>query len=474
MCPLLSERLWSARLCLLWLGGIVPLLPTAGLVHCGGHEAENCAACPQGNGAPWCNGECIWWGNQCIRPGDIPDSEEPFPHPPDTRPRDCPAEYDDASLVNQTVAIVLPWLKERWEHMRCTMEAILHFTPDWLLEEIIFVSDGNEDSREKELTAMSPKVKVIALPERQGLIRAKMKGVEAASAPVIVFMEAHVIVNRDWLRPLLQRLVLNPRTLAMPALDIIPQDNFRVYQKTPPIIWRYEWNMNLITSNPGNTLKATPEPYMSPGTSGGIFAIRRDWFLHLGLFDVGMLEWGGDHFELTMKVWRCGGRIEIVPCSRIGHLFRDVEHRPYPVSVPQVVKNYKRLAHVWLKDHIDHWYRMKPEARDMEMLDMEPLHEHHDDLNCKNMAWYLENVDHEMLYELDYNCLPGSTGDLACKGGTVAGRSTVGSEGVMSREAYLKAKEAGDQRLAAEDVYHSGPEGSAYGANAGGRNDAEL
>merc|ERR1719491_2632854 len=99
-----------------------------------------------------------------MRPADIPDSEEPFPHPPDTRPAACPADYDDSRLSNLAVSIVLPWLRERWEHMRCAMEAILHFTPDWLIEEFIFISDGNEDTREAELKKLSSKVKVIALP----------------------------------------------------------------------------------------------------------------------------------------------------------------------------------------------------------------------------------------------------------------------------------------------------------------------
>jgi len=42
-------------------------------VLCGGHYADTCAECPQGNGAGWCNGECSWdyttgqcKGGQCV------------------------------------------------------------------------------------------------------------------------------------------------------------------------------------------------------------------------------------------------------------------------------------------------------------------------------------------------------------------------------------------------------------------------
>ena len=29
-------------------------------VSCGGHTAVTCDLCPQGNGAAWCNGDCLW------------------------------------------------------------------------------------------------------------------------------------------------------------------------------------------------------------------------------------------------------------------------------------------------------------------------------------------------------------------------------------------------------------------------------
>eukprot|EP00439_Symbiodinium_sp_Y106_P046663 s1406_g5.t4 len=247
------------------------------------------------------------------------DMSRGFPYPPDTRPVGC-RKYKRKDFANHTVSIIIPWLAEKWEHMEGTMKAILHFTPDELVDEYIWISDGNADTmlvlcfgfeglKEKELKALSSKVRVFAFPERQGLMLAKMKGVEMATAPVIVFLEAHVIPNKHWLQHILHRVVVNPKALAMPTLDQIPQENWHLYHPMPPGHWRYE--------NPGNVIRNDkPDPYDSPGTSGGIFAMRRDWFQQLGLFDAGMREWGGDHMELTMKVWRCGGRIEIVPCSR--------------------------------------------------------------------------------------------------------------------------------------------------------------
>jgi len=448
-----ADRFWAHAAALALLLAAVVVADVAveeGKVSCGFARKESCEVCGSW-GRAWCSGDCRWRHDKCVTEAESFRGEEGevdsrgFPFPPDTRSQKCKEVTDDFS--NHTVSIIIPWLAETWEHMEATLKALVYFTPTNLIEEIIFVSDGNADSREAALKAISDKVVVIALPTRHGLIRAKMKAVSIAKAPVLLFMESHCIVNRNWLPPLLQRVRENPRVLAMPQLDFIPATDFRVYYPATVGHWRYEWNMNLVFTNPGDFIKDDEVPYVSPGTSGGIFAMRKDWFQHLGLFDPYMLEWGGDHFELTMKVWRCGGAIEIVPCSRMGHLFREVVHRPYHVSEWQVVHNYARLAQVWIPDHLRIFYKVKPQAFVMWLGDLSEQLAKRDELKCKSMEWYLDNVDQELKWEADKTCLwtPNPAHYLMwCENKPPDGRSIVAKE--MPPMEYLAAKQAARAR----------------------------
>ena len=51
----------------------IPKIPTAPKrkAWCGGHAADSCADCPQGNGAAWCNGECSWTNGSCVNTASI-------------------------------------------------------------------------------------------------------------------------------------------------------------------------------------------------------------------------------------------------------------------------------------------------------------------------------------------------------------------------------------------------------------------
>jgi len=329
------------------------------------------------------------------------DKEPPaFPIPPEVRHPQCRnVNYDFKGLP--TVTMVIPYLNETWTQIRATIMGVLANTPMELLDEILMVDDGNtkEWQHHDELTNISPKIRVHRNEDRQGLIRSKVIGAKIVTSPVIVFMEPHCIVNKQWLEPLLVQLAHSNghSTLVMPVLDIIPENNFNDYKVANHHIGGFDWSltfnwMALISER--NKSYQLPDPYPTPALSGGIFALWRDWWDKSGTYDTNMTEWGGEHIEMSLRTWRCGGRIEVVPCSRIGHVFRA--RNPYIVHPSLVIRNQKRAALVWLDEYLEEFYKEVPLARHMDAGDIEAREELKHKLTCKSMDWYVENVYPEL------------------------------------------------------------------------------
>nr|CAD7423818.1 unnamed protein product [Timema monikensis] len=132
----------------------------------------------------------------------------------------------------------------------------------------------------------------------------------------------------------------------------------------------------------------------TPTMAGGLFAIDKNYFYEIGAYDDQMEIWGGENLEMSFRVWQCGGSVEIVPCSHVGHLFRKSSPYSFPGGVGQVLYgNLARVALVWMDEWKEFYFRFNPEAAAMR--DKETVRDRlelREKLKCKSFEWYLDNI----------------------------------------------------------------------------------
>ena len=114
--------------------------------------------------------------------------------------------------------------------------------------------------------------------------------------------------------------------------------------------WRLDFFWEMITvKDRAKRLRDPTVPVPTPAIAGGLFAIKREWLLELGVYDEKMEIWGGENIEISLRMWLCGGEMEIVPCSKVGHIYKDRNVYSYPKGL-EITRlcNFKRVARSWL------------------------------------------------------------------------------------------------------------------------------
>lgn len=101
------------------------------------------------------------------------------------------------------------------------------------------------------------------MPERGGLIRARLAGAKRATGDVIVVLDSHCECTDGWLEPALLRIQQYPKTAIVPVIDILKDDSFKYVGLRDPSINRGIFNWNMIFawgSYPTRTKNSNPLP----------------------------------------------------------------------------------------------------------------------------------------------------------------------------------------------------------------------
>ncbi|CAJ1053014.1 N-acetylgalactosaminyltransferase 7 isoform X1 [Xyrichtys novacula] len=352
----------------------------------------------------------------------------------DIRHEECKYwEYDDRLL---TSSVVIVFHNEGWS----TLERLEDYIKQW-----------------------NGLVKLFRNEKREGLIQARSIGAKKATkGQVLIYLDAHCEVGTNWTVctvPLIPLLFVSPSPpfcpptpclcaftgtavcgcLCLSCIYTTPTPSIPMYSvcMAPPYFVRtvctvplidiidghtytittqgagdkdnfargaWDWNMRWSRIPLGEREKrqrqTRTEPYRSPAMAGGLFAIERDFFFELGLYDPGLQIWGGENFEISYKIWQCGGQLLFVPCSRVGHVYRleGWQGNPPPAHVGSspTLKNYVRVVEVWWDEYKDYFYASRPETLTLAYGDISELKRFREKHRCKSFKWFMEEIAYDI------------------------------------------------------------------------------
>lgn len=297
-----------------------------------------------------------------------------------------------------SVSVIVPFHNEHWTTLLRTVASVINRSPPELLKEVILVDDfsSKEFSRkplDDYLKANFSKAFAIHLPERSGLIRARLAGAKIATGEVLVFLDSHTECNINWLPPLLEPIAQDYKVCVCPFIDVIQYETFEYRAQDEGARGAFDWEffykrLPLLPED----LKHPAEPFKSPVMAGGLFAISSKFFWELGGYDEGLDIWGGEQYELSFKIWQCGGEMYDAPCSRVGHIYRKYAPFPNPGKGDFVGRNYKRVAEVWMDEYAQYLYMRRPHYKMLDPGDLSKQRALREKLHCKPFKWFMENI----------------------------------------------------------------------------------
>jgi GT2 family glycosyltransferase len=176
-------------------------------------------------------------------------------------------------------------------------------------DELVVVDDASSDGSAEGVERLDRRVRVHRCEERVGVARARNLGARLSRGDLLLFADAHVEAAGPWRTELLAPLVRRGVAAVAPTLCELECRESRGHGLTP---------VDVATNLAWLPLRGR-EPYPIPLLPGFFVATRRSTFVTVGGFDAGLIGYGMDDVEFSVRLWSLGWDCLLVPAVEVGH-----------------------------------------------------------------------------------------------------------------------------------------------------------
>jgi GT2 family glycosyltransferase len=227
----------------------------------------------------------------------------------------------------------------------CLPRLLTAVARDGRRHEIIVVDDASRDDTVAFVRAEFPQVRLLPLKWNHRFAGANNVAAGVASGDVLIFLNNDMLVERDFIGPLLRHFA-EPDVFAVTAhLHMQPrQTAFGPVRETGLVRARFEDGAFVLQHDDPESEKAVPVIYAGGGSS----AWRRDRFLQLGGFDTLFRPFYFEDLDVSYRGQKHGWRILFEPASCAEHQHQQTNNPSnFPPGFVEIAFQKNTLLFTW-------------------------------------------------------------------------------------------------------------------------------
>lgn len=246
-------------------------------------------------------------------------------------------------MEDPLVSLIIP-VKNEGDHIKNTIESAIKVNTTYPFE-IIVVDDGSTDKCCDFISSAGLEQIKLINSKGIGAARARNMGALYARGSFLIFCDAHLFFEDDWIECLIDPLQKGIADGTTPGIANVDNPLYPGFGQSLNESLEVQWHLNKKDSFPTAILP------------GGCFAISRKVFNEIGGFDSEFRVWGYEDVEISIKMWLFGYTCYVKPTVKILHVFRN--SHPYKVNWDDFNFNLMRMAYNhFSEDRIDKCRRL--------------------------------------------------------------------------------------------------------------------